>query len=63
MNLIACCVGHEIVGKAVKVGNNVKHVKVGDRGNGTHSINLSNNVLTMISQSASVPNLPVVANA
>lgn len=27
----ACCVGHEIVGKAVRVGNNVKHVKVGDR--------------------------------
>ncbi|KAI1176038.1 zinc-binding dehydrogenase [Nemania sp. FL0916] len=26
-----CCVGHEIVGKAVRVGNNVKHVKVGDR--------------------------------
>ena len=29
---LACCVGHEIVGKAVKVGSNVKHVKVGDRG-------------------------------
>lgn len=28
---IACCVGHEIVGKAVKVGQNVKHIKVGDR--------------------------------
>lgn len=26
-----CVVGHEIVGKAVKVGKNVKHVKVGDR--------------------------------
>ncbi|KAI0199192.1 zinc-binding dehydrogenase [Astrocystis sublimbata] len=26
-----CCVGHEIVGKAVRVGSNVKHVKVGDR--------------------------------
>ncbi|KAH7313879.1 zinc-binding dehydrogenase [Stachybotrys elegans] len=26
-----CCVGHEIVGKAVRVGHNVKHVKVGDR--------------------------------
>ncbi|CAK3996445.1 NADP-dependent alcohol dehydrogenase C [Lecanosticta acicola] len=26
-----CVVGHEIVGKAVKVGSNVKHVKVGDR--------------------------------
>jgi len=26
-----CCVGHEIVGKAVKVGQNVKHIKVGDR--------------------------------
>lgn len=26
-----CCVGHEIIGKAVKVGKNVKHVKVGDR--------------------------------
>jgi alcohol dehydrogenase (NADP+) len=24
-------VGHEIVGRAVKVGNNVKDVKVGDR--------------------------------
>lgn len=27
----ACCVGHEIVGKAVRVGRNVKHVSVGDR--------------------------------
>lgn len=27
----ACCVGHEIVGKAVRVGKNVKNVKVGDR--------------------------------
>ncbi|KAI6081672.1 GroES-like protein [Hypoxylon rubiginosum] len=27
----ACCVGHEIVGRAVKVGKNVKHVKVNDR--------------------------------
>ncbi|XXG97664.1 hypothetical protein Hte_003971 [Hypoxylon texense] len=26
-----CVVGHEIVGRAVRVGNNVKHVKVGDR--------------------------------
>ncbi|KFA51004.1 hypothetical protein S40293_07264 [Stachybotrys chartarum IBT 40293] len=26
-----CCVGHEIVGKAVRVGKEVKHVKVGDR--------------------------------
>ncbi|PTD11994.1 NADP-dependent alcohol dehydrogenase 6 [Fusarium culmorum] len=26
-----CCVGHEIVGKAVKVGKNVKNIKVGDR--------------------------------
>ncbi|RKK84928.1 hypothetical protein BFJ71_g14325 [Fusarium oxysporum] len=26
-----CCVGHEIVGKAVRVGQNVKHVEVGDR--------------------------------
>ncbi|KAI1381478.1 NADP-dependent alcohol dehydrogenase C [Hypoxylon crocopeplum] len=26
-----CVVGHEIVGKAVRVGQNVKHVKVGDR--------------------------------
>lgn len=26
-----CCVGHEIVGEAVKVGKDVKHVKVGDR--------------------------------
>src|SRR4051812_48503309 len=26
-----CVVGHEIIGKAVKVGSNVKHVKVGDR--------------------------------
>jgi len=25
------CVGHEIVGTAVKVGKNVKHIKVGDR--------------------------------
>lgn len=27
----ACVVGHEIVGKAVKVGSNVKHIEVGDR--------------------------------
>ncbi|KAJ8126159.1 hypothetical protein O1611_g7478 [Lasiodiplodia mahajangana] len=27
----ACCVGHEIVGKAVRVGQNVKHVQIGDR--------------------------------
>ncbi|CRK21679.1 NADP-dependent alcohol dehydrogenase 7 like protein [Verticillium longisporum] len=26
-----CCVGHEIVGKAVKVGANVKHIQLGDR--------------------------------
>ncbi|KAF1351375.1 putative NADP-dependent alcohol dehydrogenase C 2 [Delphinella strobiligena] len=26
-----CCVGHEIVGKVVKVGSKVKNVKVGDR--------------------------------
>ncbi|KAH6885363.1 zinc-binding dehydrogenase [Thelonectria olida] len=26
-----CCVGHEIVGKAVRVGENVKNIKVGDR--------------------------------
>ncbi|KAI1318145.1 zinc-binding dehydrogenase [Xylariaceae sp. FL0255] len=26
-----CCVGHEIVGKAVHVGKNVNHIKVGDR--------------------------------
>lgn len=26
-----CCVGHEVVGIAVKVGKNVKHIKVGDR--------------------------------
>ncbi|KAF2126041.1 alcohol dehydrogenase-like protein [Dothidotthia symphoricarpi CBS 119687] len=26
-----CVVGHEIIGKAVKVGSNVKHVKEGDR--------------------------------
>lgn len=29
--MIACCVGHEIVGKAVRVGKNVKHIQVGDR--------------------------------
>lgn len=28
---VACCVGHEIVGKAVRVGRNVKHISVGDR--------------------------------
>lgn len=27
----ACVVGHEIVGKAIRVGDNVKHIKVGDR--------------------------------
>lgn len=27
----ACCVGHEIVGKAVRVGSKVKHIRVGDR--------------------------------
>ena len=26
-----CVVGHEIIGKAVRVGKNVKHVKEGDR--------------------------------
>lgn len=26
-----CCVGHELVGEAVKVGSKVKHIKVGDR--------------------------------
>ncbi|KAF9874379.1 putative nadp-dependent alcohol dehydrogenase protein [Colletotrichum karsti] len=26
-----CCVGHEIVGKAVRVGKNVTHIQVGDR--------------------------------
>ncbi|KAI0100571.1 zinc-binding dehydrogenase [Nemania sp. FL0031] len=26
-----CCVGHEIVGKAVRVGQNVKHIQAGDR--------------------------------
>ena len=25
------CVGHEVIGKAVKVGSNVKTVKLGDR--------------------------------
>ncbi|KAF7551754.1 hypothetical protein G7Z17_g4814 [Cylindrodendrum hubeiense] len=29
--LYPCCVGHELVGKAVRVGNNVKNIKVGDR--------------------------------
>ncbi|KAI1101935.1 NADP-dependent alcohol dehydrogenase C [Jackrogersella minutella] len=29
--LYPCVVGHEIVGKAVRVGDNVKHIKVGDR--------------------------------
>jgi alcohol dehydrogenase (NADP+) len=29
--LYPCCVGHEVVGHAVKVGKNVKHIKVGDR--------------------------------
>lgn len=29
--LTACVVGHEIVGTAVRVGKNVKHVKTGDR--------------------------------
>jgi len=31
VGFIACCVGHEIVGKAVRVGNNVKGIQVGDR--------------------------------
>ncbi|KAL0930151.1 nadp-dependent alcohol dehydrogenase [Colletotrichum truncatum] len=26
-----CCVGHEIVGKAVRVGANVNHIRIGDR--------------------------------
>jgi alcohol dehydrogenase (NADP+) len=26
-----CCVGHEVAGAAIRVGKNVKHVKVGDR--------------------------------
>lgn len=26
-----CCVGHEIVGRAVRVGSNVKHISLGDR--------------------------------
>jgi alcohol dehydrogenase (NADP+) len=26
-----CCVGHEVVGTAVRVGKNVKHLKLGDR--------------------------------
>ncbi|RSL73941.1 hypothetical protein CEP51_011704 [Fusarium floridanum] len=26
-----CCVGHEIVGKAVRIGSNVKNISVGDR--------------------------------
>jgi len=30
-SLYPCCVGHEIAGIAVKVGKNVKHVKIGDR--------------------------------
>ncbi|KAE8441510.1 hypothetical protein EG329_004898 [Mollisiaceae sp. DMI_Dod_QoI] len=29
--LYPCCVGHEVAGTAVKVGKNVKHIKVGDR--------------------------------
>lgn len=29
-SLYPCCVGHEVVGTAVKVGKNVKHFKVGD---------------------------------
>jgi alcohol dehydrogenase (NADP+) len=30
-SMYPCCVGHEIVGIAVKVGSNVKHLTVGDR--------------------------------
>lgn len=30
-SLYPCCVGHEVAGTAVKVGKNVKHLKVGDR--------------------------------
>lgn len=30
-SLYPCCVGHEITGIAVKVGSNVKHIRVGDR--------------------------------
>jgi alcohol dehydrogenase (NADP+) len=29
--LYPCCVGHEVAGTAVKVGKNVKHIKLGDR--------------------------------
>lgn len=29
--LLACCVGHEIVGKVVRTGHHVKHLNVGDR--------------------------------
>ena len=31
LTLSACVVGHEIVGQAVRVGTNVKHIKLGDR--------------------------------
>lgn len=30
-SLYPCCVGHEVVGVAVKVGKNVKHIKEGER--------------------------------
>lgn len=29
--ILACCVGHEIVGKTVRVGSNVKNITLGDR--------------------------------
>jgi alcohol dehydrogenase (NADP+) len=31
MSMYPCVVGHEIIGKAVRVGKEVKHIKVGDR--------------------------------
>lgn len=60
---LACCVGHEIVGKAVKVGSNVKHVKVGDRGMTPIEFYRSLTSVLIVSQSVSALNPTAAASA